>query len=51
LPASAFLFVPVMWMKIVLMAVAIGITFYLHSLPTIPPVKEDPESIKIDRSQ
>lgn len=36
-PASAFLFVPVTWLKIVLLAVATGITLYLLALPTVPP--------------
>lgn len=36
-PASAFLFVPVIWLKIVLLAVATGITLYLLALPTVPP--------------
>lgn len=36
-PASAFLFVPVTWLKIVLLAVATGITLYLIALPTVPP--------------
>jgi len=39
MPTSTFLFVPVMWIKIVLMGIAIGITVYLLSLPTIPPEK------------
>ncbi|MBC7963347.1 MAG: YbaN family protein [Steroidobacteraceae bacterium] len=33
--ASAFLFVQVGWLKIVLMAVAAGVTLYLLNLPTI----------------
>jgi hypothetical protein len=36
-PASAFLFVQVVWLKVVLMAVAAGISFYLICLPTISP--------------
>ena len=36
-PASAFLFVQVVWLKVLLMAVAAGITLYLISLPTISP--------------
>lgn len=36
-PTSAFLFVPVTWLKIVLLAVATGITLYLLALPTVPP--------------
>ncbi len=36
-PASAFLFVPVTWLKIVLLVMATGITLYLLALPTIPP--------------
>jgi uncharacterized membrane protein YbaN (DUF454 family) len=36
-PVSAFLFVQVVWLKIVLLAIAAGVTFYLLSLPTIKP--------------
>lgn len=39
-PASAFLFVQVVWLKILLMAVAAGITFYLVRLPTALPVEK-----------
>ena len=38
-PASAFLFVPAVWAKIVLLTIAGGITLYLLGLPTIPPVE------------
>jgi len=37
-PVSAFLFAPVLWLKIVLIALAAGITMYLLLLPTTPPV-------------
>ena len=37
-PATAFLFVPVVWIKIVLMAIPAGVTLYLLRLPTISPV-------------
>lgn len=36
-PASAFLFVPVTWLKILLLVMATGITLYLLALPTVPP--------------
>lgn len=36
-PTSALLFVPVVWLKVVLLAVAVAITIYLISLPTLPP--------------
>lgn len=36
-PASAFLLVPVVWVRIVLMAVAIAVTLYLLGLPTSRP--------------
>jgi uncharacterized protein len=35
--ASAFLFVQVLWLKILLLVVAAGITLYLISLPTVSP--------------
>lgn len=35
-PASTFLFVEALWLKLLLMATAIGITLYLLSLPTLP---------------
>jgi len=38
-PASAFLFVPVVWVRVVLMAIAAGVTLYLLRLPTIPPAE------------
>ena len=41
---SAFLFVQVGWLKIVLMAVAAGVTLYLLSLPTIESVGKGCES-------
>ena len=36
-PASAFLFAPAVWLKIVLIALAVGITLYLLLLPTTLP--------------
>lgn len=36
-PASAFLLVPVVWIQIVLLTLAAGITLYLLRLPTTPP--------------
>lgn len=36
-PASAYLFVPVLWLKIVLLVIAASITLYLLALPTAPP--------------
>lgn len=36
-PASAYLFVRVMWIQIALVAVAAGVTLYLLRLPTTPP--------------
>ena len=44
--ASAFLFVPVVWMQIVLMAVPAGVTLYLLRLPTIPPVVKDSQPMR-----
>lgn len=38
-PTSALLFVPVVWLKVVLLVVAAAITLYLLSLPTLPPAK------------
>ena len=37
-PTSAFLFVPVVWAKVALIAVAGAVTLYLLSMPTAPPV-------------
>lgn len=42
-PASAFMFVPVVWAKILLIAVAAGITLYLLRLPTMPPEEKGSE--------
>lgn len=39
-PASAFLFVQVMWLRILLLVIAAGVTLYLLSLTTIPPVEK-----------
>lgn len=36
-PTSAFLFVPVFWVKLLLLAIAAGVTMYLFRLPTSPP--------------
>jgi hypothetical protein len=36
-PTSALLFVPVFWVKMVLLAIAAGVTIYLIRLPTSPP--------------
>jgi len=44
LSASAFLFVPDVWMKIVLLAMAAVITLYLLRLPTIPPAVKDSQT-------
>lgn len=49
-PASAFLFVPVVWVKIVLMVIATGITLYLLGLPTIPPVEKDGKTGENERT-
>jgi uncharacterized membrane protein YbaN (DUF454 family) len=43
-PVSAFLFVPVVWLKIVLMASAAAITLYLLRLPTIPAAGKGSQS-------
>lgn len=43
-PTSAFLFVQVMWLRIVLLAIAAGVTLYLLSLPTIQPVEKKSKS-------
>jgi hypothetical protein len=43
-PASAFLFAPAVWLKVVLLASAAGITLYLLRLPTIPPVENGKET-------
>jgi uncharacterized membrane protein YbaN (DUF454 family) len=40
-PTSAFFFVHVTWLKILLLAIAAGITLYLVQLPTIPPVNKE----------
>jgi len=45
-PASAFLFVSVVWLKIALLAIAAGITLYLLLLPTIPPVEKRSQTYK-----
>lgn len=42
-PASAFLFVKVEWLSILLIAIAAGITLYLLRLPTTPPEKKGAE--------
>ena len=41
--ASTFLLVQAVWLKIMLMAVAAGVTLYLLSLPTIPLVVKNGE--------
>ena len=33
-PTSTFLFVPVVWVKVLLLAIAVGVTIYLLRLPT-----------------
>jgi len=43
-PASAFMFVHVLWVKIVLLTMAACITWYLLSLPTIKPLEKNLES-------
>lgn len=40
-PTSAFLFVQVVWLKVVLMVAAVGISLYLISLPTISGMEKD----------
>lgn len=40
LSASAFLFVQVVWVRALLMFIAVGISLYLLGLPTIPTVGE-----------
>ena len=43
-PASALLVIRIEWLSLMLIAIAAGITFYLLSLPTIPPRGEGGES-------
>lgn len=42
-PASAFIFAHAVWVKIVLLTVAVGITWYLISLPTVRAVEKKGE--------
>lgn len=35
-PASAFLFVQALWLRVLLIAIAAGVTLYLLKLPTMP---------------
>lgn len=43
-PASAFIFAHAWWVKIVLISMAVAVTFYLLSLPTIQPLEKKTES-------
>lgn len=43
-PASAFLFAEVVWLKVILLTIAAGITLYLLALPTAPPADKDDTS-------
>lgn len=43
-PASTFLFVSVVWVQVVLITIAAGITLYLLRLPTLPPQENDSQS-------
>lgn len=43
-PTSALLFVDSVWLKFVLFAVAAAVTLYLLRLPTVPRLKNIPES-------
>jgi uncharacterized membrane protein YbaN (DUF454 family) len=36
IPATAFLFVPLPWVRLLLLAIALGVTIYLLRLPTLP---------------
>ena len=40
-PASVFLVVKILWLQILLMAIAISVTLYLVSLPTANPAPKD----------
>jgi uncharacterized protein len=42
LPASTFLFAQVLWLKVLLMTIAVGITLYLLFLPTSPEEEQEP---------
>ncbi len=44
-PASTFLFAQALWLKILLMTVAVGITIYLLLLPTGPGEKHRNQSV------
>ena len=41
LPASTFLFAQVLWLKVLLMTIAVGITLYLLFLPTSPEEEQE----------
>ena len=43
-PVSAFLFISDVWIKVVLLAIAAGITLYLLRLPTVLPEEKDQET-------
>jgi uncharacterized membrane protein YbaN (DUF454 family) len=42
-PVSALLFAQAVWLKVVLLSIAAGITLYLMQLPTVPQVGKDRE--------
>ena len=43
-PASAFLFVQVLWLKVLLLTIATAVTLYLLTLPTVLPVGKGEEA-------
>jgi hypothetical protein len=45
-PVSVFLFAQAVWLKIVLLSIASGITLYLMQIPTAPPVEKTAETMK-----
>jgi len=49
-PTSAFLFVSALWLKVMLLAIAAGITLYLFFLPTLPK-KYPPGKVPATRSR
>ncbi|MFZ2950162.1 MAG: YbaN family protein [Desulfuromonadaceae bacterium] len=44
-PASAFLFAGALWLKVLLMTIAVGITLYLLFLPTTPGGKRGDQPV------
>ena len=45
-PASAFLFVQIFWLKVLLLAIATAVTLYLLSLPTVLPAGKIKETVQ-----